>query len=118
MIKILNSTILIGAIALASCKKDTTPEPIPPAPDECPDEISFAATIQPYFTNNCAGCHGTGGQAPELSNHATISTSAEAASSRMNLDESDALFMPMGGTKDAAFLEKLKCWINQGKLDN
>ena len=59
------------AFGLGSCEYTFwVPEPVPEIPDENdPDaeQISFAQTIQPIFTNNCVACHTTGKQLPDLS---------------------------------------------------
>jgi hypothetical protein len=56
---------LVGIIAWQSCQYEWV-DPVDPV---IPDVVSFAADIQPIFNDGCnnAGCHSTGGVAPDLS---------------------------------------------------
>lgn len=106
------------AFLVVSCKKDKTPEPVAPTAEVCPEEISFSTFIQPLMTNNCAGCH-DGTLPPNVSNYSEISAAADGIWVRINSSDNDPLLMPSGGPKlHADSLQKFKCWIDQGKLNN
>jgi hypothetical protein len=100
--------ILIGY----SCTKEKTPV----ISNDCPTTISFVATVKPMIDANCVGCHGTGGTAPALTNHAQISANASAISGTL---KGTPQIMPLGGPALAdSLIKKFDCWIQQGKLDN
>lgn len=67
------SVIAISLIVLSSCTKDIGPNPdLLPKPAGACDTITFTKHIEPIFVNQCANCHFTGGQSPELIDYATI----------------------------------------------
>lgn len=107
--------IMAGLTVFLSCKKDKT------VPAECIEEVSFATEVLPVIETNCStsGCHdasGAGGY--NLSSYVGISASADAVYHAVNHD-SGFQPMPMGGSKLAdSTIQKIYCWIQQGKLDN
>jgi len=54
----------VGVALLQSCQYEWV-DPVDP---EIPDVVSFSSNIQPIFDRSCnnAGCHSTGGVAPDL----------------------------------------------------
>jgi hypothetical protein len=55
--------VLMGLITLWSCEYEKIePVPLPPITDS----LSYSANIQPIFNSDCAGCHGVGMTAPDL----------------------------------------------------
>lgn len=116
--KLIYSSFIIALTITVSCKKDIVPEPVVPVASDCPDTISYATFIQPLLNNNCTGCH-NGGLPPNMSNYTEVSAAADGVWSRINLADSDPLLMPSGGPKlHVDSLQKFKCWIDQGKLNN
>ncbi len=110
------------AIGLASCHKDKaapTPEPTP-----CDSiQVSFANDIQPIFDNNCntGSCHSSTGQADGrvYVNHGQIAADAEVCYSAMN-HEAGFTAMPLGNPTKLpdSLLNKMNCWIQDGKPNN
>lgn len=113
---------LIILIALfASCAKDKT-EPMKPMPTDCLEEVSFVNDVQVIFNVNCStsGCHdaqsATSGYVFET--HAQIASSAEVALKAMQHNP-DFTPMPFGQTKlEDSLIQKVRCWIDQGKKMN
>lgn len=107
-----NLFLFISLIALASCAKDTAPDP------ECDIQVSFSQEVMPLLQDKCVACH-NGSQPPNLTTHGSVSVSADDVLSRISLAEGDGSLMPQGGPRLAdSLIQKVKCWINQGKLDN
>ena len=106
------SIVFFLLLTFTSCTKDKTADP------ECETPISFSQEVMPMIQTSCVGCH-SGGQPPNLTTHASISASAENILARISLNEGDALLMPQGGPRfNQDSIRKIKCWIEQGKLDN
>lgn len=106
------SVLFIAIIALVSCTKDMAPDP------NCPTQISFSQDIVPILQNNCVSCH-SGGTPPDLTTYASTSAAADMVLSRMSLANGDPSLMPQGGPRMAdSIIQKIQCWIDQGKLDN
>jgi len=114
---------MIGMILFVSCAKDTVVQPQTNIPPNL--KISFADTIQPIFTSNCAGsnCH-SGSVSPNLSSGQAynslisgnfINTSAPAQSTIY-------LYMAPGGLManhcTSTQADLVLAWIKQGALNN
>jgi len=106
---------MVVLLSVLACKKDKTP------PAECVDAISFAVDVEPLIVANCStsGCHdasAAGGY--DLTSYVGIAANAPRI---LNVINHDAGFVPMpqGGDKLAdSLIQKVDCWIRQGKLDN
>jgi hypothetical protein len=111
-------TFIASAICLLmSCKQDKIEEVI----EDCPDVISFSQDVQPLINTNCStsGCHAAGFISPTLLTHADIEANADNILIRIQKDPTDGQLMPSGGPKLAdSFIQQIKCWKDQGKLDN
>lgn len=111
-------TFVASAIfLLMSCKQDK----IVPVVEECPETISFAQDVQPLINTNCStsGCHAAGFISPTLLTHADVDANANSILARIQKDPTDGQLMPSGGPKLAdSLIQKIKCWVSQGKLDN
>ena len=106
------SIVLIASLVLMSCTKDKTADP------ECETPVSFSQEVMPMLQANCVSCH-NGSQPPNLTTHASVSAAADNLLARISLNEGDALLMPLGGPRfHQDSIRKIKCWIDQGKLDN
>lgn len=118
----IESRILFIASAiclLMSCKQDKIVPFI--VEEECPDQISFSQDVQPLINTNCStsGCHAAGFNSPTLLTHADVDANATSILARMQKDPTDSQLMPFGGPKLAdSLIQKINCWIDQGKLDN
>ena len=101
------------AMSVISCSKDKAS-----LSPNCPDTVSFNAVILPMVQSNCTGCHGSGnGTGYTLTNYANISSHADAVLGSMR--GSGYQLMPQGGPAlPDSVIQKVACWINQGKLNN
>ncbi len=116
------SFLAILMIGLFSCSKDKTNEPIVVNPS-CPDTIYFQDEILGEIMNvscNTSGCHdaGTGSAGYIIENYSQVAANASLFLSAIRHDDG-VLQMPQGSPKLAdSLIQKLDCWIQQGKLDN
>jgi len=112
---VLTTATFIMLYLFTSCAKDKVMYSAPP---NCPDTISFSNQILPLIQSNCTGCHDVGnGTAYTFTNHANISSSADAILGSMR--GNGYKLMPQGGPAlPDSLIQKVECWIYQGKLDN
>jgi hypothetical protein len=103
-------------ILLFSCTKDKVEGTI--IDPNCTDSVSFSNDVWPIIEQNCTSCHGVGNTTGyTLTNHTSISSNAAAIVGSMK--GSGFQLMPQGG--DAlpdSVIQKVQCWISQGKLNN
>jgi len=112
----LGLTVLLTGLYAGSCtnKKDEVVSPM----DCGTTVVQFSTDVSPIIQTSCAinsACHGAGsvnGPGP-LTSYPQISKAAidirEAVVSRE---------MPLGSTLSDASIQKIKCWVNSGALDN
>ena len=100
---------------LSSCVKEKVAYTTPP---NCPDTVSFVHQVLPIIQNNCTGCHDVGNGTPyTLTNYSNISASADAVLGSMR--GNGYQLMPQGGpVLPDSLVQKVECWIVQGKLNN
>ena len=102
-------------IGLMSC----TREKVTPIDQQCNTTISFANDVMPIMQANCIGCHEQGNASGgyDLSSYAAISANATAVLGSMK--GSGYQLMPQGGPAlEDTTIQKITCWIEQGKQDN
>jgi hypothetical protein len=101
---------------LFSCTKDKVAGTI--VDPNCTDSLSFSTDVWPIIEQNCTSCHDVGNTTGyTLTNHTNISSNAAAIVGSMK--GSGFQLMPQGG--DAlpdSVIQKVQCWISQGKLNN
>ncbi len=101
---------------LFSCTKDKVAGTI--VDSNCTDSVSFSTDVWPIIEQNCTSCHDVGNTTGyTLTNHTNISSNAAAIVGSMK--GSGFQLMPQGG--DAlpdSVIQKVQCWISQGKLNN
>jgi hypothetical protein len=108
--------LLVGLIWICfSCVKDKVPVLIDP---NCADSVSFSNDVWPIISENCAGCHGVGNSTGYVfTNHTTVSLNANAIVGSMRSEGFQ--LMPIGGPAlPDSIIQKINCWIQQGKLNN
>lgn len=104
--------ISVLALSIVSCAKDK----VPVVAADCPTTVSFNAEILPIFQDNCVSCHNAGNTQPTLEDYATISANADASLATLHGTPS---LMPQGGPAlPDSVIQKVACWISQGKLNN
>ena len=103
-------------VLLFSCTKDKVGGTI--VDPNCTDSVSFSTDVWPIIEQNCTSCHNVGNTTGyTLTNHTNISSNAAAIVGSMK--GSGFQLMPQGG--DAlpdSVIQKVQCWISQGKLNN
>lgn len=80
--------------------------------ESCDPDISFSADVKPIIDANCISCHG-GNQAPNLSTFNGISINADRVKTQVVSRR-----MPLGGSLTQEEIEFIKCWIENGALNN
>ena len=101
---------------LLSCqKKENLPTSNPTTtPTDCAT-ISYKTDIAPMMSANCTSCHNAN-QASAGINLSTYANVAKYASSSLNAMNNGS--MPPAGKLPIGTIQKLNCWISQGKLNN
>lgn len=118
--KLIATTIVL--ITFIACSKTKTEVPVDPDLT-CADTVFFQDEILGEILNvscNTTGCHdaGTGSAGYTLENYSQVAANADLFLSVMRHD-AGVLPMPLGSAKLAdSLIQKLDCWIQQGKLDN
>lgn len=117
---------LFVMVFFSQCYYDQVLEPIAPAPDK---ELSFTADIQPIFDASCnsAGCHNTGGIAPDLSAGKSYDALTNGNYLKTGDPEGSELYKWMKGDEDipmpvsgpnATYNATVLEWIKQGAKNN
>lgn len=98
-----------------ACTKDKVAITTTPS---CADTVKFSLVILPLIQSQCTGCHDVGnGTGYTLTNHTNISSNADAIFGSMH--GSGYQLMPKGGPMlPDSVIQKVECWIYQGKLNN
>lgn len=110
-VKIIVALVIAVAI-FYSCAKDkarpeATPEPCTP--------VSFANDVMPVINAHCVSCHNSASSYSPLEDYNTVKLRFDDGSLKQKvlIDKS----MPPGGMS-AEEVQKIRCWIEQGGLDN
>lgn len=119
----MRSIILISIVSIfiLSCRKDKVEE-VAVTPEDCPETISYTDDIQPILTTNCStsGCHNESSSSAgyTFEEYSQVEEHAEIILSVIR-HESGFSPMPQGSPKlSDSTIQKMECWINQGKLFN
>lgn len=113
--KIFGTTLVLGFILLVSCKKDK----VTPTNINCTSTISFANDIMPIMQDNCIGCHDQGNASGGYDFSSYTAVSANAAAALGSMKSNGYQLMPQGGPAlPDSVIQKVECWIAQGKQDN
>jgi len=112
----------IVLITFIACTKTKTEVPVDTG-ITCTDTVFFQNEILGEIMNvscNTVGCHdaGTGSAGYTIENYSQVAANANLFLSVIRYD-AGVLPMPQGSAKLAdSLIQKLDCWIQQGKLDN
>lgn len=110
--KIKQILTIITCITVISCERNVEEEVDLVIDDQCDPEISFSVSIKPIIDANCIACHG-GNRFPDLRTYEGISTNA----SRVRTQVVNRT-MPQGGSLTNEQIELIRCWIENGALNN
>jgi hypothetical protein len=118
--RILTITGILIFLTLVSCKKDKVIKSA--FTGDCSDTVSFSAQVLPIIQQNCStsGCHDSGSSAGgfNLSDFNSINSASSQVLAAMRHDGGFTA-MPLGGDKlEDSLIQKVECWIAQGKLNN
>lgn len=105
---------LLGLMLFVSCEYNVENEDL--IIDSCDPVVSYSATIRPLIDNNCMPCHNGDGsipQAPDLTALAGVQSIAG-----LIRDVTQSRRMPKNGTITNAEIAAIKCWVENGALDN
>jgi len=103
------------SIALFSC----TREKVTPKEIQCTSTISFSNDVVPIIQANCINCHDQGNASGGFDFSSYISVSANANAILNSMKANGYQLMPIGGPAlPDSTIQKISCWINQGKQDN
>ncbi|GAA4278613.1 hypothetical protein GCM10022259_33380 [Aquimarina mytili] len=101
------------SITFFSCDNNVEEEiPIPIGSEICSTDISFIDDVKPIIDSNCIRCHG-GNQAPDLRTFDGIKNNANRVRTQVVTRR-----MPLGGTLTNEEIERIRCWIDNGALNN
>lgn len=114
MRKITGIGIILLMFLLTSCEYHVENEEL--TDDSCNPVISYSADIAPLIANNCMPCHNGDGSIPAAPN-LTIYASIESISGLVK-DVTQSRRMPKDGTITDAEIEAIRCWVDNGALDN
>lgn len=105
--------LAFSSFLLGSC----TFEKAEPMSTECLTPVSYSTDIDTIISVKCGGCHGTGSSSGDLTDYAVLKTKIESGvfKTRVFITKD----MPQGGPAlPEDELSKLKCWMEQGALNN
>jgi hypothetical protein len=118
----ITALFILGLIAFSSCSIalfSCTREKVTPVAAQCNDTISFSNDIMPILQANCIGCHDQGNASGGFDFSTYTSVSANANAIIGSVKASGYQLMPIGGPAlPDSTIQKINCWIEQGKLDN
>jgi hypothetical protein len=118
----ITALFIVGLIAFSSCSIalfSCTREKVTPVAAQCNDTISFSNDIRPILQANCIGCHDQGNASGGYDFSTYTSVSANANAIIGSVKASGYQLMPIGGPAlPDSTIQKINCWIEQGKLDN
>ena len=82
----------------------------------CNPVVSYSADIAPLIANNCMPCHNGDGTFPAAPNLTTYDGVKNVSSVIREVTQSRR--MPLNGTLADAEIEAIRCWIDNGALNN
>ena len=78
----------------------------------CDPNTSFTTSVKPIIDANCVSCH-NGSQPPNLSSYNGVSSNASNVKTQVISRR-----MPLGGSLTTEEIELIRCWIDNGALNN
>lgn len=80
------------------------------------NQVSYSVDISPLIANNCMPCHngdGSNPEAPNLTSYASV-----ASMSGLIKEVTQTRRMPKNGTITNAQIEAIRCWVDNGAMNN
>ena len=114
-LKFILQGILLVIVVISACEKVVYPPP------EVPDQVSYAADIQPIWAGKCVNCH-NGSRDPDLRPENSYASLINGGYVNTTNPEDSELMQTLYGTHDSRATEADKqlilFWINEGAKDN
>ena len=108
------TTILTMSFIISSCEYNVENEDM--VIDPCESEVSYTNTIRPLLDTNCMPCHNGDGNtpfAPDLTNYNSVQSIAS-----LIKDVTQSGRMPKNGSLTEVEKDAIKCWVDNGALEN
>ena len=112
--------MLIALIIIPfACKTKPPVVVTPPPPLDCSTvEASYSKDIAPIIAGYCASCHGYGSLNGDFTNYAGLSGVAKNGKLEYHLFKKQDM-PPYGNIPvNAEGLKKIRCWLNNGSMNN
>ena len=107
-------TIVTLALILASCEYNVENEDV--VIDPCETVVSYGTTIRPLIDANCMPCHNGDGNTPFAPDLTTYNSVQGIAGLIKDVTQSGR--MPKEGSLTEVEKDAIKCWVDNGALDN
>ncbi len=109
-----NLALVLLSITFFSCENNVEEEPIVGGGgnEPCDSNISFADNVKPIIDSRCVSCH-NGNQSPDLRTYEGVSNNAQRVRSQVVSRR-----MPLNGSLSDDQIELIRCWIENGALNN
>ena len=105
--------IIVFSMVFSSCEYNVDEPSDLDGVELCTPDLSFAGSIKPIIDKNCIGCHNGIEQFPDLRAHEGLRTNAERVKQQVV-----SRAMPQGGALSSEEIELIRCWIDNGSLNN
>lgn len=117
LIKSMRRIVLIAALGMQmlSCEYNVEAEEMQLV-GVCDPVISYVGVIRPLIDNNCMPCHNGDGSQPFAPNLMSYNAVESIASLVKEVTQSRR--MPKSGSITDAEIEAIKCWVDNGALNN
>jgi hypothetical protein len=112
--KHLFTTVVSLSFIISSCEYNVENEDM--VIDPCETAVSYSTTIRPLIDANCMPCHNGDGNtpfAPDLTNYNSVQGIAG-----LIKDVTQSGRMPKDGSLTIAEIDAIKCWVDNGALNN
>jgi len=112
-IRVLAMAVILGLAGL-SCEYNVENEDI--VIGDCETVISYSNEIRPLIDTSCMPCHNGDGNTPFAPNLTTYTLVESIAALIKDVTQSGR--MPKQGSLKTAQIEAIKCWVDNGALNN
>lgn len=114
MRKVLWSYLTLFVFLFTSCEYHVENEEL--QGELCNPTVSYSDVIRPLIDNNCMPCHNGDGSIPAAPNLTTYDGVESIAALVKEVTQSRR--MPLDGTITDAEIEAIRCWVDNGALNN
>jgi uncharacterized membrane protein len=105
--------ILLISILLSACLTNVEEEIIDDGGFSPCETITYTLSVKPIIENNCVQCHSSGGNFPNLTTYNGISANASIVKAEVSSRR-----MPQGSSITNDEIQAIKCWVDNGALNN